>query len=378
MKTMRKILAIALLGAFMQAAQADINIGVVGSFTGSAATLGADTKRAVALMPTSIAGEKVNYISFDDATDPTAAVMSTRKLMTEFNVDAIIGPNTNPSAAAMVQVADEGKTPIIVTTPYFPPKDKGTWAFQAVQSVGLMVDRIVEDMNERKVKNVGFIGFADSWGDLLTSELQRATQDTNIKLVASERYKRNDTSVTAQVLKLIAAKPDVIFIGASGTPAALPQIELRQRGYTGKIYQSHGASTKEFIQIGGKSVEGTFIPSSPILVAEQLPDNFQSKKVANDFNSVYEKANGPNSRSIFAAGTWDAWLLLSNAVPAALKSAKPGTPEFRQALRDNLEQTKEMVGVHGVYNMSGNDHNGLDRRARVLIEIKDGRWTYVK
>jgi branched-chain amino acid transport system substrate-binding protein len=378
MKLQQKFVAIAILGTLAQSAQAEINIGIVSSLTGAAAALGNDTKRAVAMMPASIGGEKVNYIMLDDATDPTGAVKSTRKLISENKVDAIIGPNINPSAAAMVQVVDETKTPLLVTTPYFPPADKRTWVFQAVQSAGLMVQRLVEDMVENKVKTVAFIGFADSWGDLLYTELQQATQAANIKIVASERYKRPDTSVTAQALKLVSAKPDVIFVGASGAPAALPQIELRQRGYTGKIYQSHGVTTKDFLRIGGKSVEGALIPAGPLLIAEQLPNNFASKQTGVGFNAAYEKANGTDSRSTFAGSTWDAWLLLSNAIPAALKAAKPGTPEFRQALRDNLERSKDVVGVNGTYNMNATDHNGLDRRARVLIQVKNGHWTYIK
>jgi branched-chain amino acid transport system substrate-binding protein len=378
MKLQQKFVAIAILGTLAQAAHADINIGIVGSLTGAAAALGNDTKRAVAMMPASIGGEKVNYIMLDDATDPTTAVKSTRKMIAENKVDAIIGPNINPSAAAMLQVVDETKTPLLVTTPYFPPADKRTWVFQAVQSAGLMVQRLVEDMVENKVKTVAFVGFADSWGDLLYTELQQATQAANIKIVASERYKRPDTSVTAQVLKLVSAKPDVVFVGASGAPAALPQIELRQRGYTGKIYQSHGVTTKDFLRIGGKSVEGALIPAGPLLIAEQLPNNFASKQTGVGFNAAYEKANGADSRSTFAGSTWDAWLLLSNAIPTALKAAKPGTTEFRQALRDNLERSKDVVGVNGTYNMNANDHNGLDRRARVLIQVKDGRWTYIK
>lgn len=377
MNTCKKLIAIAVLGSLTQMAQADINIGVVASFTGPAAALGSDIKRAVALMPTSIGNEKINYIVLDDATDPTTAVKSTRKLVSEDKVDAVIGPNTNPNAAAMMPVVDEGKTPMIVITPYDPPADKRTWVFRSVQGADLMVQRVVDDMVQHKAKTVGFIGFADSWGDILLKELENSAKPANLKIVATERYKRPDTSVTGQVLKLLAAKPDVIFVGASGAPAALPQIELRNRGYTGKIYQSHGVTSKDFLRIGGKSVEGALIPVGPTLVAEQLPDSMASKKVGVDFNAAYEKMYGADSRSTFAGSTWDAWLLLQNALPAALKAAKPGTPAFRQALRDSLEATKEVVGVNGVYNMAPTDHTGLDLRARVLIEVNNGHWKYV-
>ena len=378
MKKITSILSVLIAASFAQAAHADINIGIVASLTGPAAALGSDTKKAVALMPATVAGEKVNYIVLDDATDPTTAVKDTQKLITDNKVDAIIGPNINPSAAAMTGVVDEAKVPLVVTTPYFPPADKRTWVFQAVQSAELMVQRLVDDMVEHKVKTVGFIGFADSWGDLLFTELQKATKSTDIKIVAEERYKRPDTSVTGQVLKVVGAKPDVVFVGASGAPAVLPETELRQRGFTGPIYQSHGVTTKEFLRIGGKGVDGTFVPASPTLVSEQLPDSVESKKVAVSFNETYEKANGADSRSTFAGSTWDASLLINTAIPVALKKAKPGTPEFRQALRDALEQSKGVVGVNGVYNMNATDHNGLDKRGRVLVQVKDGKWAFVK
>ena len=379
MKLQKKIIVAAVLTLLAQGAYADITIGVVASLTGAAAALGSDTKRALALMPASLGDEKITYILLDDATDPTTAVKSTQKLIAEYKVDAIIGPNINPNAAAMSQVIADARTPLVVTTPYFPAEpEKRLWVFQAVQSAGLMVQRIVEDMAANNVKTVGYIGFADSWGDLLFAELEKNAAAAGIQIVAAERYKRPDTSVTGQVLKITGAKPDVIFVGASGAPAALPQIELRQRGYTGKIYQSHGVTTKDFLRIGGKSAEGALIPASPVLVAEQLPDSVTSKKAGVAFNAAYEKMVGADSRSTFAGSTWDAWLLLSNAIPAALKSGKPGSPEFRQALRDNLERTRDLVGVNGTYTMSATNHNGLDQRARVLIQVKNGRWDYVK
>jgi branched-chain amino acid transport system substrate-binding protein len=359
-------------------AHADINIGIVGSFTGVAAAIGQDTKKTIALMPATIGGEKVNYIALDDTSDPTLAGQATRRLAMESKVDAIIGPNINPSAAAMTVIADETLTPLVVITPYVPPPERQKWVFQAVQTAGLMVDRLVEDMVEQKVKSIGFIGFADSWGELLLNEFQRAAKGKDIKVLADERYRRSDASVTAQVLKVLAAKPDAVFIGASSTPAALPQVELRQRGFTGKIYQSHGATTRDFIRIGGKNVEGARIPTSPMLVAEQLPDTMATKKAGVEFKRNYEKLYGPGSASTFAGYTWDAFALIANAVPGALKVAKPGTPEFRAALRDGMERTKDLVGATGVYSLTPTNHNGLDARARVLMEVKDGDWKYVK
>lgn len=376
MNTYKLLLAIAIAGA-TQSSQADVNIGVIASFTGPAAVLGNDIRRAVALMPNSLEGEKINYIMLDDATDPTIAVKNVHKLLSEQKVDAIIGPNTNPTAAAATPVVDDGKTPMIIITPYAPPEDKRSWVFQSVQTVGLMVQCIVEDMIAHNVKTVGYIGFADSLGDVWYAELQKAAFAAHIKVVANERYARSDASISGQILKVISAKPDVVLVGASGTPAALPPIDLRQRGYAGNIYFTHGVTSKDFLRIGGRQVEGALIPVGPVLVAEQLPNTMPSRKVGVEFNDSYEKKYGANSRSTFAGSAWDAWLLLSRAIPAALKSAKPGTPAFRQALRDSLEQTRELPGVNGVYNMNPQDHIGLDRRGRVLVKVQNSKWKYV-
>lgn len=378
MKTYIKYLALGLCAALAHTAHADINIGIVASATGPAAALGTDIERTVALMPAEVAGQKVNYTFLDDATDPTTAVKNIHKLVSENKVDAIIGPNTVPNSAAMTPVANDSKTPLILIAPYAPPEDKRHWVFQSTQDAGLMVDRVVEDMVDHKAKTVGYIGFSDSWGDTAYNELKKSADKVGLQIVANERYQRPDTSVTAQVLKLIAANPDAVFVGASGAPAALPQAQLRERGYKGPIYQSHGVTSKDFLRVGGANVEGALIPVGPVLVADQLPDDIAAKKVGVKFNTAYEDKYGAGSRSTFAGSTWDAWLLLQNAIPAALEKAKPGTVEFRTALRDNLENTKDMVGVNGVYNMSSSDHIGLDERGRVLIEVRDGKWKFVK
>ncbi len=367
-----------LAGAGLARAADDINIGVFASLTGPAAALGTEVKRAVALMPTEIDGHKINYVLLDDATDPTVAVKTAQRFVSEYKVDAAMGPEVNALAAAVVPVMQDAGTPLIVLAPYLPPADRAKWVFRSVQNAGTMVSRIVADMKERGVKTAAYIGFADAWGDLLWKEFEADAKEAGIQVVAEERYARLDTSVTAQILKIQAKRPDAIFIGASGTPATLPQIELSKRGFKGPIYQSHGASTRDFLRVGGKAVEGTLIPTGPVLVAEQLPDDHPSKAAGVAFNTAYEAAYGPKSRSTLAGTAWDAWVLLKAAIPVALKTAQPGTPEFRTALRDALENTRDLVGVHGVYTMTADDHTGLDDRARVLITVKDGDWVLVK
>jgi len=357
---------------------ADINIGVIASLTGPAAALGAETKKAIALFPATVGNEKVNIILLDDGTDPTNAVKNVRKLISEDKVDAILGPNLVSTATAMADVANAEKTPMISVAPLDVVGDKRGYIFRSEPSADLMVQRIVTDMVEGGAKTVGFIGFSDSWGELLLKALTKASAG-KLNIVASERYGRADPSVQAQILKVMAAKPDVVFVGASGTPAAMPQITLRERGYKGKIYQSHGVTSKDFLRVGGKSVEGALIPVGPVLVAEQLSDSHPAKKNAVAFVKELEAKNGPDSRSTFAGASWDAWLLLQNAIVGAQKSkAKPGTPEFRTALRDGIEKTSKLVGTNGIYTMGANDHAGYDASAIVLIKVVNNHWKLVK
>ena len=372
------LIALSIAALVATPALADINVGVIASLTGPAAALGAETKKAVALFPTTVGGEKINFIVLDDGTDPTNAVKNVRKLISEDKVDAILGPNLISTAVAMADVANAEKTPMISVAPLDVSGDKRGYIFRSEPSADLMVNRVVADMVEGGAKTVGFIGFSDSWGELLLKALTKATEG-KMSIVATERYGRADPSVQAQVLKVLSAKPDVVFVGASGTPAAMPQITLRERGYKGKIYQSHGVTSKEFLRVGGKFVEGALIPVGPVLVAEQLPDSHPTKKNGMAFVKEFEAKNGPDSRSTFAGASWDAWQLLQNAIVTAQKAkVKSGTPEFRNALRDGIEKTSKLVGTNGVYTMGANDHAGYDASAIVLIKVENNHWKLVK
>ena len=370
-------LAAALIAAATPA-QADITVGVTVSATGPAASLGIPEKNTVALMPTSIGGQKVNYIVLDDASDTTMAVTNTRKLITEHKADVIIGSTVTPNSLAMIDVVSESRTPMIsmaASARIVEPVDqKKRWVFKTPQNDIMMSLAIASHMADAGVKTVGFIGFADAYGEGWFNEFGKAATLKGLKVVASERYARTDTSVTAQVLKLTAAAPDAVLIAGSGTPAALPQRALRERGYAGKYYQTHGVANNDFLRVGGKDVDGTFLPAGPVLVAAQLPAGHPVKKSALEYVSRYEAAHGKGTVSTFGAHAWDAGLLMQAAATQALKKAQPGTAEFRSALRDALEAVQNLPGAHGVFNMSPTDHLGLDQRARVMVKIENGGW----
>lgn len=371
-------ISVAVLSA--ASASAQIKVGVTISTTGPAAAIGAPTRNAMLLWPREVAGQKVEYIILDDASDTTNAVRNLRKLTSEEKVDIIVGPNTTPNALAMLDPLAESQTPMVAlaaSASIVEPQDaRRAWAFKMPQNDTHMTTILTQHMVDNGIKTVAFIGFADAYGEGWWREFSKLAELRKIKVVANERFARTDTSVTGQVLKIMAAKPDAVLVAGSATPAVLPQKTLVERGYKGRIYQTHGIATLEFLKVGGKDVEGTFFPTGPAVVAKQLPANNPVRKVALEFTSRYEAAYGEGTVTQFAADAWGAWMLIANAVPQALKSARPGTVEFRIALRAALENTRDLTVPQGVINMNARDHVGLDQRSRVMGRIQGGRFTY--
>jgi branched-chain amino acid transport system substrate-binding protein len=375
-----RALAVAMAVAFAATANAEINVGVTLSATGPAASLGIPEKNTFDLLPATIGGEKINWIVLDDASDTTRAVTNVRRLLTENKVDVIVGSTITPNSLAMVDVVSDAETPMISMAASAmivnPANPRTKWVFKTPQSDALMADAIAVHMKANGVKTLGYIGFADAYGDGWLAEIKRSAQTAGIKVIAEEKYNRNDPSVTGQVLKIVSANPDAVLIGAAGTPGATPQKELVARNYKGKIYQTHGVANPDFLRVVGADGNGTVLPAGPMLVYEQLPDSNPVKKVAAEYITQYESKFG--TRSTFGGHAYDAYLLLNRAIPIALKKAKPGTREFRAALRDALETEKDVVATHGVFVMTPTDHNGLDNRARVMVKIENGKWVMLK
>lgn len=374
------ILAVLMSGSGAALAQ-EITIGVDLSSTGPAAAIGIQSHNAVRLWPATLGGRAARYIVLDDATDVSQAVRNLRKLTAEERVDAIVGPNTTAAALAGLDILNETSTPMIalaasgvIVAPLDDPRRR--WAFKMPQNDALMAQALVTDMLSHGVKTVGFIGFADSYGDSWWEAFSQASGG-RLKVVAQERYQRTDASVTGQVLKTMAARPDAVLIAAAGTPAALPQKTLVERGYKGAIFQTHGVGTLEFLQVGGKDVEGTRFPTGPGVVARGLPEDHPVKAVALRFAGQYEAKYGTPAITQFAGDAFGAWLVLDDAVGRALKEgAQPGTPAFRQALRTALENTKELAVPNGVLNITPQDHQGFDQRASVMAVIQNNRFEY--
>lgn len=371
----RAAASIVAAGLATAATAQEIRIGLTGTFTGPNASVGIPYRNAAEIFPPTMGGVPVKWIVLDDGGDPTTALKNARRFVDEDKVDAIVGSTSTPSATALFDVANDSKTLQIAMAPVAIPAAKAAWLFNIPQPVPLMVSAIVEDMKRRGLKSAAYIGYADGWGDLNWNAFNKLATDAGIKVVATERYNRTDTSVTAQALKVFAASPDAVFVGAAGTPAVLPHVSIRDLGFKGPVYHTHGAVAGAVIQAGGKAIEGALMPTGPMVVTPDLPESNPIRKVSTDFISKYQAKWGPGAVAPFAGYAWDAQLLLDAAAARAVKTgAKPGTPQFREALRNAMISGNEVVGTNAVYKYSDADRYGVDERARVLVTVKDGAF----
>ncbi len=378
MKLIKTLLATAaalLAGATVSTpALADITVGITLPLTGPASGLGIPMQNYFKLWPTSIAGEKLNVIILDDATDPTKGVQNARRFVSEDKVDLIIGSAATPVAIPIADVAMESGTVQLAASPIGLPPGKDAWSFRLPQSNDVMAFAVVGLMKKQGVKTIGFLGYTDAYGEQWLKSITAEGEKNGIKVIAVERFARSDTGVTAQALKLSAANPDAMLIVASGSGAAMPEKAIVERGYKGRIYQTHAAATKDLMRIGGKDVEGTFVVSGPAVVGDLLPDSHPSKKLAMDFVAKYDKAYGAGTHNQFAGHAYDALIVLEKVVPVALKKAKPGTREFRAALKDAIEGMGRTVFSHGVMNWTAADHWGYTSETGVMLVVKNGDW----
>jgi branched-chain amino acid transport system substrate-binding protein len=374
MKTVKTLIATAIAALATGAAFADITIGVSLPLTGPASGLGIPVNNQIKLWPTTIAGEKLRVIVLDDGTDPTTGVKNAKRFVTDDKVDIIMGSVATPVAIPIAGVAAEAETVQLALSPIPLPPGKDGWTFRMPQSNPVMAHAIIGLMKKQGIKTVGFLGYTDAYGESWLKDFTAEADKNSIKVIATERFARSDTSVTAQALKLVSANPDAMLVVASGSGAAMPHMAIVERGFKGKIYQTHAAASRDLMRVGGKDVEGAFVVSGPAVIAEQLPESHPSKATAVQFVQQYEKAYGVGSRNQFAGHGYDAMLALEKAVPLALKSGKPGTKEFRAALRTAFEPMGRTVVSHGVLNWTKDDHWGFTLETGVMLKVVNGDW----
>jgi branched-chain amino acid transport system substrate-binding protein len=366
--------SLALAGLPAMAQTNEIVIGITVTTTGPAAALGIPERNALEFVPKEIGGTPLKVIVLDDGGDPTNATTNARRFVTESKADIIMGSSTTPPSVAVSNVANEAGIPHFGLAPFPITPERAKWSVDMPQPVPIMGKVLYEHMKAHNIKTVGYIGYSDSYGDLWFNDFKNQGIPMGMTLVDEERFARPDTSVAGQVLKLVAANPDAVLVGASGTAAGLPQTALRERGYKGLIYQTHGAASMDFIRIAGPAAEGVIMASGPVMNPEGQPDSALTKKPGLALNAAYEAKYGPNSRSQFAGHSYDAFEVLKRVIPVALKAGKPGTPEFREGIRQAWLTEREIVASQGVYNFTEKDRYGLDDRSRIILTVKNGKY----
>ena len=380
MKRVLRLSAALAMGLSASAAWAQVNVGVILSLTGPAASLGIPAKQTVDLWPKEIGGQPINVVVLDDASDPGAATAAARKLTSENKVDVIVGPSITPTSLAVMQVAEETGTPVLtlggggaIVEPMTGPRK---WMFKMPPGEAIPLNMILEDMKRANKTKLAIVAVSNAYGQTFLDVAQKMAPQYGVSIVATERFNPTDASFASQALKIQAARPDAVFIAAVGTPGATPHIELKRRGFAGTVYQTQAIANNDFLRVGGKDVDGALFPVSPLLVAAQLPDSNPIKPVALDYVKIFEDKYGKGTPSLFGGMAWDAQLFLQPAIKDVVATASPRTPEFRKALRDRLEKTHELVATQGVYSLSPTDHNGADQRSQVMVKIENGAWRY--
>ena len=371
---MKGLVLLALLLALP--ARADVTLGAVLSLTGPSAGLGIPARNTIELLPKTMAGEAVRWVVLDDGSDPAAAVRAVRKLVEVERVDAIIGPSNAPASIAVLDAA--AGTPFLSlagsNAVIEPPDGPRRWAFKLFPAERVATGQMAAHMKRTGAGPLAMIGFSTALGDGYFAAMRADAEAQGIPVVAEARYAPGDASVTPQVLRLLQAKPGVVFVAASATPATTPIIELRARGFTGPIYTVMGIAGPDAMRVGGKALDGVLLSGVPVLVAEELDGANPVKPAALAFVHAYEAKYGPGSRNLFGATLWDSVLLLDKAASAALAASQPGTPEFRAALRDAMERVQGLAGTEGVFSLSPTDHSGAEPASQVLIEIRGGGY----
>lgn len=358
-------------------AQAEIVVGGTFSLTGPAAALGTSFQRTLPLLPKEIAGEPVRYVIVDDGSDPSAAVRNVRKLINENHVDVLIGPTNAATGYAIAPVLGELKVPLISGTALDLFGDKSEWFINLSTPITMWVAQIVNHMKDSGLKKVAFVGYNDVYGDTAFAAFKKDCAEAGLEIVADERFARSDTSFVGQALRISTAKPDGVFIAASGSPAVLPNVTLRERGYNKPLYNAPVAVSQDFLRLGGSKVEGVISAAYLIAVPHQIPDSNPSKKAVtelfDEFTKMYPNMQ-PDTQNPTA---YDSGVVLKMVATEALKVAKPGTEEFRVAIRDRLHTINGLVGSVGVYQFKPGQPYGVQENSIVFVNVKDGKWAYL-
>jgi len=371
--------AMLLCSATMVLAAGTIKIGGLFSVTGPASFLGEPEKKTLEMLVADlnakggINGQKLEAVIYDTAGDATKAVQLATKLIKNDKVVAIIGPSTTGESMAVLALTEKEKIPLISCAAGIkitePAKDR-KFTFKTPANDHVAVEKILQYAAKVKQKNLAILTVTDGFGASGREQLKVSAAQKGFKIVADETYGPKDTDMTPQLTKIRSSKADAIICWGTNPGPAIITKNIKQLGIKTPVYMSHGVASKKYIELASPTAaEGVMLPAGKLAVYDALPKNDPQQKLLREYDAAYKKAHGVEA-STFGGYAYDGFLLVTNAIKT--KGATPAQ------IRDGLEQTKKLVSVSGVFNMSATDHNGLDLSAFEMVKIHKGDWSILK
>lgn len=382
------LVALVLLGSdpAIGAAQ-EYRIGFVAAITGPASSLGVPERDVAVLIQkeldaaggvTDPAGQKrpVRIIIHDDQSKADETVKAVKKLIADDRVHVVIASSQSPTSLAVVPIVTEARVPMIsmasshaIVTPV---RDR-YWVFKTPQSNIHVAVHQVKYLQAKGLRKIASLYVNDAFGEDSRRGLAETLKGTGIEVVYEDKFEHADKDMTPQLTRVRASGAQALVVHAIPPAASIITRNFRDLGLTIPLIHNHGVGNKPFIDLAGGAAEGVIFPIGKMLVAEELPDADPQKRVLLDFVAWYEKGTG-KPRSTFAGHAWDA---LRMVLPILARLPAGATLEQARAqIRDELERTRNFVGTGGIFNMSPEDHVGLDERSMVLVRIEGGRWKY--
>jgi branched-chain amino acid transport system substrate-binding protein len=379
MRTLFAFVLAALLAVPGTAAAQDVyKIGAIFSITGPGSSLGIPERDTAAMLETEInarggikgpdgKARPVKIVIYDDASDETKAVLAAKKLIDEDKVIAIVGTTLSGTSLAILDTVQKAEVPLVscaAAAKIVEPAAERKWVFKTPQSDALIVGALVDHLKAKGLTRVGWLNVDYAFGQLGWLAFEKAAQKAGLTIVANEKFGQKDVDITAQLTRVKVANPQAVIVWSIPPSASIATKNFADLGLKMPLFQSHGVGNKRYIDLAGPGANGVVFPAGKLLVAEHLADQDPQKPVLLAYAKDFEAKFGP--RNTFGGHAWDAVKLVAAAIE------KAGADRAR--VRAALEQTKNFVGITGVFDFSPTDHNGLDLRAVTMIQIMDGQW----
>jgi branched-chain amino acid transport system substrate-binding protein len=323
----------------------------------------------------------------DTKSEEAQAVLAVRKLLEKDKVTAIIGPSTTGESTAVVPIMEKAQTPLIscaaalsIVTPKDEmerilsskslemPRKQIKWIFKTAQTDASAVEVIYDHMKKKGISKIAIITVTTGFGDLGRQELIRIARVYGISIVADERYGPKDSDMTAQLTKIKGTDARALVNWSIGPPQVIVTKNWQQLGMKIPLYQSHGFGSKRNIELAGGAAEGVLCPLGHVIVAEKVKADHPQKAAVMKYKTEYEKRFKTDVSS-FGGYAYDALYLVADA----LKAVGPDKAKIRDFLENRV---KNWPGVSGIFNLSPQDHTGLNKDAFVMIVVKNGDWAF--